>query len=98
MSNRRNAVIVLVILIALGIIGFKTYQPNSVTHTGCVVTGTTNHYQSKAPTRRYIKTENCGKLKTTKSIQKSVEKGETYDFTAKGMFSWSKTVREATAR
>lgn len=95
---RTLAVIVLLVIVALGVIGFKTYQPLPVTYTGCVVTGTSTQYQSKAPARHFVKTENCGKLLATKSVQKDVVEGETYDFTAEGMFSWHKTVKESTVR
>ena len=97
-KTRVITVVVFVVIIVFGVIGFKTYQPEPVTYTGCVVTGTANQYQNKAPTRHFIKTENCGKLLTTRKIQKDIVKGNTYDFTAEGMFSWGKKVKESTAR
>lgn len=99
-KNRILAVIVVLVIAALGFGAVKTFDTASVAHTNCVVTDTdTNFHTTKqGGTKHYIQTENCGKLKSTKRAMESVENGKTYDFTATGIFTWMKTVTEVTSK
>ena len=99
-KNRILAVIVVLVIAALGFGAVKTFDTATVAYTDCVVTDTHTQFRGvKQGGNVYsIKTENCGSLKSSKKSMESVEEGATYDFTAQGMFSWSKTVTEVSAQ
>ncbi|MBC9704832.1 MAG: hypothetical protein H9W81_07630 [Enterococcus sp.] len=94
------AVIVVLIIAALGFGAVKTFDTSAVSYTDCVVTDTNTQFRTakQGGAKHYIQTENCGNLKATKHAMESVEEGGTYDFTATGAFTWMKTVTEVTAK
>lgn len=99
-KNRIIAVIVVLVIAALGFGAVKTFDTASVAYTDCVVTDTDTQFRTakQGGAKHYIKTENCGNLKATKRAMESVEDGGTYDFTATGIFTWMKTVTEVTSK
>ena len=100
MNKKLVAVLVALAVIAGGFFLIKSIDTTPVTHAGCVVTDTTTHYfnAKQGGTKRYIETENCGKLRSSRKAQQTVETGKTYDLTATGLFSNGKHVTKVQER
>lgn len=99
--NKKLVVILVAVAVMVG--GFfisKTVDTTPVVKAGCVVTDTSTIYHTpkQGGNKHYIKTENCGKLRATRTAQKSVEVGKTYDITMSGLFTWDKVASETVVR
>lgn len=97
MNKKLVVILVALAVIAGGFLISKTFDTTPVVLTSCTVTGTNTvyHLPKQGGNKHYIKTENCGKLLSTKSAQESVEVGKTYDITKTGLFTWDKMASKA---